>query len=136
MKQCTQCKVEKPTTEFYFKGRKADGRLHSECKKCFNNRMMKRYEQRAKVIVDMKGGSCYLCGYDKCVAALEFHHMDPSQKDFEISKRWSMKDERIKAEIDKCVLLCSNCHAEVHYNEARGKIYNWTEAKVVPASGF
>ena len=128
MKKCTKCLTDKPESDYYNKGKKSDGKLQAECKVCFNKRMMVRYEERAAAIVGLKGGECFLCGYDKCVAALEFHHTDPSQKDFEISKRWSMTDERIKAEIDKCVLICSNCHAEVHYNESRGTTYNWTLA--------
>ena len=56
------------------------------------------------------GGSCRLCGYDRCVAALEFHH--PGQKDFEISRKASW--DTIRPELDRCVLLCSTCHREVH----------------------
>jgi len=125
MKQCTGCSEHKDESEFYSQGRKDSGRLKAECKVCFNRRMMDRYEERAKFITSLKGGSCRLCGYDKCQAALEFHHMDPSQKDFQINKRWSMTDEAILKELEKCVLLCSNCHREVHYNQSRGQIYNW-----------
>lgn len=58
------------------------------------------------------GGKCQGCGYDKCVAALDFHHRDPRQKDFEISSKMSW--EAIEQELPKVVLLCSNCHRETH----------------------
>jgi len=61
------------------------------------------------------GGKCICCGYDKCVDALEFHHRDPSQKDFAPSaKGHTVSWDRLRAEIAKCDLLCANCHREVH----------------------
>lgn len=72
------------------------------------------WRQRAKLrAVQYKGGRCQSCGYNKSVRALTFHHIDPTQKDFNVSsstKAWST----IKSELDKCLLLCANCHAEVH----------------------
>ena len=62
-----------------------------------------------------KGGKCIVCGYDKCQRALSFHHLNPKEKDFDLSSRGLTRSwERIKKEIDKCVLLCANCHMEVH----------------------
>lgn len=86
MKKCTKCLTDKSESEYYFKGKKSDGKLQAECKICFNKRMMLRYEQRAAAIVAMKGGSCLLCGYDKCVAALDLHHIDPTVKDSAVSQ--------------------------------------------------
>ena len=64
-------------------------------------------------LVEYKGGKCVKCGYDKCIQALSFHHIDPKEKDFTISgKSWSY--ERLKNEVDKCILVCSNCHIEIH----------------------
>lgn len=60
-----------------------------------------------------KGGSCQICGYNRSPAALDFHHIDPLEKDFSISSRMSSFNA-IKAELDKCVLVCSNCHREIH----------------------
>jgi len=72
------------------------------------------WRQKAKLrAIKYKGGCCQICGYDKCVRALSFHHLDVNHKDFGISavsRSWST----IQAELDKCVLLCLNCHAEVH----------------------
>lgn len=58
------------------------------------------------------GGQCKICGYDKCLAAIDFHHRDPREKDFSISLKMSW--EAIEAELAKCVALCANCHREVH----------------------
>lgn len=57
-------------------------------------------------------GGCKICGYNKCLEALEFHHIDPKQKDGNISRITNV--DRLNKEIDKCVLLCSNCHREFH----------------------
>ena len=65
--------------------------------------------------VEYKGGRCQVCGYDRCIEALEFHHLDPTQKDFGIShKGYTRSWEKVKEEVDKCILLCANCHREFH----------------------
>ncbi len=79
--------------------------------------MRKAATRAAKVkAVEYKGGQCIGCGYNKCLEALEFHHLDPSAKEFEISDRRSW--EALTIELDKCVLVCANCHREFH-SEAR-----------------
>lgn len=67
-----------------------------------------------RMLIQQAGGKCSRCGYDKCMRALEFHHKDPKQKDFGISKCLTKNIDYLKEEIKKCDLLCSNCHAEVH----------------------
>lgn len=65
--------------------------------------------------IEYKGGKCKLCGYDRCIEALEFHHIDPSKKDFSISSRGHARSwKRVKEELDKCIMLCANCHREIH----------------------
>lgn len=59
-------------------------------------------------------GMACVCEYNRCYSALEFHHKDPSEKDFTISKHPNWKFERLKPELDKCILVCSNCHREIH----------------------
>ena len=68
-----------------------------------------------RLLIEYKGGRCIQCGYDKdCPPSYAFHHRDPNQKDLAISgKSWSY--ERLKAEADKCDLLCVRCHTELHY---------------------
>lgn len=73
------------------------------------------YRQRTKRrAIVYKGGACIACGYSRCVRSLQFHHLDPSQKDYGISTGDTRAWHRVRAELDKCVLLCANCHGEVH----------------------
>lgn len=64
-------------------------------------------------IKQARGGKCIRCGYDKCLKALEFHHIDPSKKDFTISNDHFKLQEAVE-ETKKCILICSNCHKEFH----------------------
>jgi 5-methylcytosine-specific restriction endonuclease McrA len=93
------------------KGRRATWRC-LKCNSHANTTKNRSFKQR---IVDIAGGKCAICSYDSYIGALEFHHIDPSNKGFELntnsrSRKWS----QVLAEIEKCVLLCSNCHKEVH----------------------
>lgn len=73
--------------------------------------------------IEYKGGQCENCGYSKCPTALVFHHPDPTQKDFGISEKgFARSFTKCKPEIEKCILLCANCHAEVHYKEDKIRI--------------
>jgi hypothetical protein len=73
--------------------------------------------QRRKILraraLDYMGSKCQICGYQRCMASLHFHHPDPTAKEFTVSSRLTSWD-RIQRELDKCVLLCANCHGEVH----------------------
>lgn len=64
-------------------------------------------------MVSYKGGACSRCGYKACLRSLDFHHIDPSTKSFTVSN-YSGKWETIQKELDKCVLICKNCHGELH----------------------
>lgn len=76
-----------------------------------------RHNCKERIIIAM-GGSCCVCGYNKCQASLALHHLDPSQKDFNFSdvraspKSWTL----IVLELRKCILVCHNCHNEIHSN--------------------
>ncbi len=76
------------------------------------------YARRKKIrvmAIEYKGGRCEKCGYTKCIDALEFHHIDPTKKDFTISsKGYTHSWEKVKFELDKCMILCANCHRELH----------------------
>lgn len=83
-----------------------------------NYRHVKDSRARLKEkLVEYKGGKCEKCGYNKCITALEFHHLDPSEKDFGIGNYSILSFEKLKREVDKCILVCANCHREIHYNE-------------------
>lgn len=73
-------------------------------RKLANNKRLKQYF----------GGKCRVCGYNRCLAALEFHHLDPNKKDFDIARIISYSFKTLLIEANKCVLLCGNCHRELH----------------------
>ena len=86
------------------------------CKQCNVVNVLKRRKKVKLQAIEYKGGQCQNCGYKKCQEALEFHHLDPTQKDFGLSTKGICRSwERVKAELDKCILLCANCHREVEY---------------------
>lgn len=111
---CSKCGERKKREQFY--RQKKDGNIaHSYCKTCSNKYTVERQRRIKRSLLDYKGGKCEKCGYKKCDAALEFHHKDPTKKDFRISRYKNREfDETIKKELDKCMLLCANCHREVH----------------------
>ena len=92
-----------------------EGRGSYRCKKCRCMAVQKRRDKLKVKAVEYLGGCCTKCGYHKCITALEFHHI--SSKQFSISETGRTRSwEKVKAELDKCVLLCANCHREQHKN--------------------
>lgn len=80
----------------------------------FRRYQEKERRKRKAELVELRGGSCLACGYCKCVAALEFHHRDPNQKHFPLSKENLLKKwPVVLAEAEKCDLYCANCHREL-----------------------
>lgn len=94
------------------------GHTRSMCNSCSANRSRSEFKQR---VVDFLGGKCERCGYNKCLAAMHAHHRDPSEKKFGIGTGHCRNWDRVVEELEKCVLLCANCHAEEHHSE-NGKI--------------
>ena len=91
-----------------------EGRGYYRCKRCRAEKVAQRRRDVKAIIVREGGGRCLLCGYDRCVSALHFHHLDPSQKRFNVALRGAARSlDRVREEVKKCVLLCANCHAEV-----------------------
>lgn len=80
------------------------------------------WRQRTKKnLIEYKGSKCEICGFDKPVpACYDFHHIDPNSKEFRIGGK-SISIERLKAEVDKCMLLCANCHRELHSKDHASK---------------
>jgi len=108
---CSVCKQK-----FKFDGSRTNtyrnhSKKHLRCNKCSTNVRRKDLKKRAVVY---KGGKCIGCGYNKCKKALTFHHLNPKKKRFNIARASNYSWEKLKPELDKCVLLCSNCHIEVH----------------------
>lgn len=77
-------------------------------------RVRRRRRHLKMLAVVFKGGCCEICGYRRCFQALDFHHPDPTQKDFTISQNANRAWSQVKSEVQKCQLLCSNCHRETH----------------------
>jgi predicted SprT family Zn-dependent metalloprotease len=95
-----------------------EGRGYYRCTKCRSHQVQKRRTNLKKQAVEYKGGKCERCGYNKVITALEFHHLDPTKKDFGIAASGHTRSwEKTKEELDKCIMVCSNCHKEIHYYE-------------------
>jgi DNA-binding CsgD family transcriptional regulator len=103
-----ECPEHGPTTFI----RKSDGGFR--CRRCRTDAVLKRRRYVKAVLVEEAGGRCALCGYDRSSAALQFHHLEPTAKEFTIAHRGVTRSlAAARAEARKCVLLCANCHAEV-----------------------
>lgn len=78
--------------------------------------------ERKKKLIELKGGKCIKCGYDKCYGALTFHHRDPSIKELRLDIRGlsNRSWNKILDEMNKCDLVCFNCHMEIHYGKNGG----------------
>ena len=105
---CTKCKKNKlkknPLKYTQFNAKTKNKRIKSAS----------TARKRQKVLfVEYKGGKCEICGYNKCISALEFHHIDPATKKFQVGQTYR-RFELMKPELDKCMLLCANCHRELH----------------------
>jgi hypothetical protein len=91
-----------------------DGRGGYRCKRCRSAAVASRRRRMKTILVEEAGGTCSICGYGRSMRALHFHHIEPARKRHEINARGvSLALDTLRAEARKCVLLCSNCHAEV-----------------------
>jgi predicted HNH restriction endonuclease len=93
----------------------SDKRKYADRAKYLIRAVAKRRKKIREMAIEYKGGKCELCGYDRCFQALDFHHIGSTGKDFGISdKGYTRSWEKVKKEIDKCILVCANCHRELH----------------------
>jgi transposase len=91
-----------------------ENRGYYRCTRCRMERVGARRRKVKQILVEEAGGRCSLCGYDRCLAALQFHHVDPTQKLFGIARNGSTRGiAEARREAAKCVLVCANCHAEI-----------------------
>jgi len=89
-----------------------DKRKYADRSEYLKAAVIKRRKTVRQKAIEYKGGKCQLCGYNKCKEALEFHHL--SKKSFGISQKgYTRSWKKVKDELDKCILLCANCHREV-----------------------
>ena len=92
-----------------------DKRTYADRAEYLKKAVAERRRRIREQSIEYKGGKCALCGYKKSTRALGFHHLDPSTKEFGLSHRGFTRSwEKTKVELDKCILLCANCHMEVH----------------------
>ena len=116
-KICTKCAALKDLSEFY---RKNKSIVSSYCRVCFNQYCIDRWRQRKIDAINYKGSKCEDCSLSYPTFAsviFDFHHLEPNEKDFEWTKLRLKSWNKVLTELDKCVLLCSNCHRLRHYNE-------------------
>ena len=117
-KICTTCNEEKLISEFYIQKDRKNGA--SKCKKCHNEYCIKRWISRKIKAIEYMGSICVDCSTkypDKPYVIFDFHHLQPNSKDFDWNELRLRTWHDITAELDKCVLLCSNCHRIRHHNE-------------------
>lgn len=107
MKYCKECNSHKYNDEFY-------SNTYPTCKICARARIVVRRRENRIKLLELFGDKCSICGYDKCLDALQFHHIDDSSKLFTISNKLAYNLEQLIPEAKKCILLCANCHIERH----------------------
>lgn len=129
MKTCTKCKTEQGLTEFRKDRTKTDG-YSPHCKTCrkaqdqINHKerygvasrsrtATKRAENLKLVVLYKLQNPCILCGEDE-PSCLDFHHPDPSDKEFNVAEYYACSWAKIHKEMLKCVVVCRNCHAKIH----------------------
>lgn len=92
-----------------------DKRRYADRREYLIEAVRKRRKKLRQLTIEYKGGKCEVCGYHKCPEAMEFHHLDSSAKDFGISQKgYTRSWAKVKGELDKCTMLCANCHRELH----------------------
>lgn len=114
-KICSSCKAELDIDSFYSNGYQPNGKkkYKSKCKNC---QSIQDNSRKEAIILKIVGDySCKICGYNKCTQALEFHHIDPSKKEYKITDVFSYNEDVIIRELEKCIVVCANCHREIHY---------------------
>jgi len=135
-KRCCTCKKNKPINNFGKDKSKKDG-YAIRCREChrqasakyqkkiknlpeyrkFSTYLRNRRREFKQKCIEYKGGKCSICGYNRCNAALDFHHINPTKEDFKIGKGYHILNDKRKKELDKCILICANCHRELHFYE-------------------
>ena len=133
-RRCPRC--QRVLDLAYFYSRRDGGTFSTYCIPCSKQLVVERQQELKRLAVEYKGGRCAHCGYNRYLGSLEFHHIDPVAKEFSLSHYSGTAFEKVKGELDKCVLLCSNCHREEHArikgllrNEQRPRPVAWPFVK-------
>lgn len=83
------------------------------CKRCVGEAVTRRKQKLKRMLVAEAGSCCAVCGYDRCIVSLTFHHVDPATKAFSVNMGLGKSIATFRAEARKCVLVCANCHGEI-----------------------
>ena len=83
----------------------------------YENQKLRGLKRKYEAVL-ARGGQCEICGYNHNIAALDFHHLNPSEKEFQLDTRHFANNtlNKLENELNKCILVCANCHREIHYN--------------------
>lgn len=135
MKTCPSCNKTKNIDDFGLNKSKKDGR-QSTCKACFKIYRDRHYQENKEyyldnakknkqksrdLIAEARKGGCVKCGEDH-PAVLDFHHLNDNEKDFNVTQVNRKGFRQVQKEIEKCIVLCSNCHRKLHYKERNASI--------------
>lgn len=94
-----------------------DKRTYADRAEYLIKAVAKRRRRLKEMVVEYKGGKCIICGYKRYIGAFDLHHSDDSKKNFGLSMRGLTRSwKKIKEEANKCILVCANCHREIHAN--------------------
>lgn len=140
MSNCETCGIELKGKQKKFCSNKCKCKSSNHKYQSYTSQQERAKRRKTKLIM-MKGGKCSLCGYNKNYAALVFHHSDPSLKSFELDGRALSNHswEIILIEASKCILLCQNCHQEIHHPDhtiSIAEIDLYVSEKTLPLSNF
>lgn len=105
------CSIHGETEFHYYEKSGRNGQW--KCLKCESELAVLKKQKYKLKMVQYKGGKCEICGYDKNISALDFHHLNPEEKSFTLSDTKHSWEDTQK-ELDKCICVCANCHRELH----------------------
>jgi len=115
LKVCTTCKQQKLPSDFAIDKRRSDGR-NPQCRRCQLDAKKRKRALNKQKAVDYLGGKCMDCGItSECLDIFDFHHRNPSEKEESLNRLVNTEWDKIQTELDKCDLLCSNCHKITHW---------------------
>lgn len=117
IKLCKKCNIEK-SVDLFSKNKSTNDGFSYSCNLCFKEYLLKRYKVRVNKMKQYLGEVCTLCGSD---SQLQIDHIDPQTKSFDLLKRWGTNWNIITSELDKCQLLCRDCHVEKTKSDGSGR---------------
>ena len=113
IKICNTCEEEVPHSDYYPRKTVKDG-IGNSCKKCVIKKQHLRVKKRKRELFEYKGGECFRCGIVDDPSFYDMHHRDPALKKFRVGMSYSIRKEEVYKEVDKCDMLCPNCHRRAH----------------------